>query len=236
MGGSDVGSQTAVVEGVRDRLRGLSWLQRVLLVGGLIAVIWPLTIHPDLDQRLLRDGLLFGVGPLALGLTHGERLGWTVDRRAIRNAVALAVFVTPFYVVGSSLPTIRLYYPIWETSTAPAEFLPHAVKLFTLALATETYYRGLLCVSLGDRLGAKAAFISPVVYAAHHFGKPPLETALSAPTDVLFGLVDYDADSILPSVIAHGAGLVLLDWLVLHDPVIPPETVVRWLDWLPLPV
>jgi hypothetical protein len=37
-------------------------------------------------------------------------------------------------------------------------------------------------------------------------------------------------------VIAHGAGLVLLDWLVLHDPLIPAETVLRWLDWLPVPV
>jgi hypothetical protein len=224
------------VRGFRNRVDDLSWVGRVLLVGGAIAVVWPLTVHPSIDQRLLRDGLLFGVVPLILGLTHGERLGWTVDWRAIRNVVVLAVFVTPFYVVGSSLPTIRLYYPIWETSTAPAEFLPHAAKLFVLALATETYYRGLLCVSLGERFGAKAAFVSPVVYALHHFGKPPLETALSAPTDVLFGLVDYDADSILPSVIAHGAGLVLLDWLVLHDPLIPAETVVRWLDWLPVPV
>ncbi len=236
MGDSEATPAPASLVRVRDRLRGLSWLQRVLIVGGIIAVVWPLTLKPGIDQRLVRDGLLFGVGPLVLGLTHGERLGWTVDRRAVRNAVALAVFVAPFYVLGSTLPTIRLYYPIWETSTAPAEFLPHAVKLFTLALATETYYRGLLCVSLGDRLGAKAALISPVVYAAHHVGKPPLETLLSAPTDVLFGLVDYDAESILPSVVAHGAGLVLLDWLVLHDPLIPPETVLRWLDWLPLPL
>ncbi len=236
MGDSEAPPARTRLVRVRDRLRTLSWLQRVLLVGGVVAVVWPLTVKPGIDQRLVRDGLLFGVGPLALGLTHGRRLGWTVDRRAIRNAVALAVFVAPFYVVGSTLPTIRLYYPIWETTTAPGDFVPHAVKLFALALATETYYRGLLCVSLGERLGAKAAFISPVVYAAHHFGKPPLETALSAPTDVLFGLVDYDADSILPSVVAHGAGLVLLDWLVLHEPLLPPETVLRWLDWLPLPL
>jgi len=32
----------------------------------------------------------------------------------------LALFVLPFYVVGSTLPTIRAYYPIWETTAAPA--------------------------------------------------------------------------------------------------------------------
>lgn len=215
--------------GVRERLGALSWLQRTLLVGAVIAVLWPVVSHPDMEQRLLRDGLLFGVVPLALAYYHGEHIGWRVDRRAVRNAVALAVFVAPFYVVGSTLPVVRLYYPIWETSTAPAAFVPHAIKLFALALATETYYRGLLCVGVGDRLGAKAAFISPVVYAAHHVGKPPLEVALSAPTDVLFGLVDYDANSILPSVIAHGAGLVLLDWLVLHPPLFSPAPFLRLL-------
>jgi membrane protease YdiL (CAAX protease family) len=104
-----------------------------------------------------------------------------------------------------------------------------------VVIAAETYYRGLLCVGVRE-LGPISAFISPVVYALHHVGKPPVELALSGPTDVLFGLVDYDADSILPSVVAHGLGLALLDWLVLHDPVVPPGLVLRWLNWLPIPL
>lgn len=219
-----------LARGLLDRL---SWVQRALLAGAVITLLWMETVHPRLNQRLLRDGLLFAVLPLLLGSLHDRHLGWRIDRRAIRNTVVLALFVLPFYVVGSSLPTIRTYYPMWSTSAAPGVFVPHAIKLFALALATETYYRGLLCVGVRE-IGPKAAFISPVVYAFHHFSKPPIELLLSGPTDVLFGLVDYDADSILPSAVAHGAGLVLLDWLVLHDPLIPPETVVRWLQWLPV--
>ena len=63
-----------------------------------------------------------------------------------------------------------------------------------------------------------------------------VELLLSGPTDVLFGLVDYDCESILPSVVAHGLGLALLDWLVLHPPLLAPERVLAWLSWLPLPL
>jgi len=220
----------------RGALARLSWLQRALIVGALVTLLWMHYTIPGIDNRVVRDGLLFGVLPLTFAAMHERNLGWQVDRKAIRNAVALAAFVVPFYVVGSSLPSIRSFYPIWETTTAPADFLPHAAKLFLIALATETYYRGLLCVGVSERLGWKAAFISPVVYALHHINKPPIELALSGPTDVLFGLVDWNCESILPSTIAHGAGLVLLDWLVLHDPIVPVDTVVGWFDWLPIPV
>lgn len=189
----------------------------------------------DLEQRLIVDGVLLIGGPLALGLSHGNRIGWRVDRTAVRNAALLALFVLPFYVVGSTLPTIRAYYPIWETTAAPAVFVPHAMKLFLLALAAETYYRGLLCVGVRE-VGIGAVFISPIVYMLHHASKPPIEFLLSGPTDILFGAIDYKSDSILPSVVAHGGGLVLLDWLVIHEPVFDPILVIRFLEWLPVPL
>ncbi len=213
----------------------LSWVQKSLLVGAVLTVLWMRLVPTDLTQRVIVDGLLLIAGPLALGLSHGNRLGWRIDRVAVRNTILLAAFVLPFYIVGSTLPTIRAFYPIWETSAAPAAFVPHAIKLFVLALAAETYYRGLLCVGV-KKLGFVAVFISPVVYMFHHASKPPIEFLLSGPTDVLFGAVDYKSNSILPSVVAHGGGLVLLDWLVLHDPVFDPVLVVRFLKWLPVPV
>jgi len=215
----------------------LSWVQTSLLAGLALAVLWSLWSVPStsLDARLVRDVTLFVGLPGALALARGRDLGWRVDRRALRNTVLLAAFVTPFYVVGSSLPTIRAYYPMWETSAALTDFVPHAIAQFAVAAAAETYYRGLLCVGVRE-LGFKSVFISPVVYAVHHVHKPPIELLLSAPTDVLFGAVDYRSESILPSVVAHGFGLALLDWLVLHPPVVPTATVVRVLSWLPVPL
>ncbi len=213
-----------------------TWVQLSLGVGVLLTVVWSLWSSTGLDARLVRDGVTFLLAPLALAAVFGRDLGWRVDRRAVRNAALLALFVLPFYVVGSSLPTIRAYYPMWGLdSAAPGEFWPHAAKQFAVVLAAETYYRGLLCVGVRE-IGFKSVFISPVAYALAHAAKPPIELVLSGPTDVLFGAVDYRSNSILPSVVAHGAGLVLLDWLVLHPPLLAPARVLGWLSWLPLPL
>jgi hypothetical protein len=215
----------------------LSWIQLSLLAGLCLGVVWSLWNVPptSLSARLVRDVTVFVGVPVALAVARGRDLGWRVNRRTLRNTVGLALFVTPFYVVGSSLPTVRAYYPMWATDTALVAFLPHALAQFVVAAAAETYYRGLLCVGVRD-LGFKSVFISPVVYAFHHVHKPPIELLLAAPTDVLFGAVDYHSDSIVPSVVAHGFGLALLDWLVLHPPVVPTATVVRALSWLPVPL
>jgi len=220
----------------RERLPALSWVQKSLLLGAVLWVLWDVVAYPDgVTGRALHDGVLYIGGPLALGAAYGRHVGWRVDRVAVRNTVLLTLFVLPFYLVGSSLPSVRAYYPLWSTSSALGTFLPHAVLQFTVALAAESYYRGLLCVGVRD-LGRKAILISPVLYAVRHLSKPPIELLLAGPTDVLFGFVDYESDSILPSVVAHGMGLNLLDWLVLHDPLLPPARVVGWLAWLPVPL
>jgi hypothetical protein len=221
-----------------DRLR-LSWVRVSLLWGGVLAVVWmawsDAAGSAGLWARAARDGIVYLAGPGVLAWLYGERLGWRVDREALRNTLLLAAFVLPFYLVGSSLPTVRAYYPMWGTSPALGAFLPHAVGQFVIVLAAETYFRGLLCVGVRE-LGPKSVFISPVLYALQHAAKPPIELLLSGPTDVLFGAVDYRSGSILPSVVAHGLGLILLDWLVLHPPLLAPERVAGWLRWLPVPV
>lgn len=236
------GTHSSPLEGIYDALSTLfgvlantTWFQRSLLVGAVLTVIWMAAVPTDLGRRTVFDTVVLIGGPLALGVTHGRHIGWTVNRVAIRNAVLLAMFVLPFYLIGSTLPTIREYYPMWHTTAAFGDFVPHALQLFILALAAETYYRGLLCVGVKE-IGFKAVFISPIVYMIHHAGKPPIEFLLSGPTDVLFGAVDYHSNSILPSVIAHGAGLVLLDWLILQEPLFDPTTGLRALEWLPIPL
>ena len=221
----------------RVRLADLSWVQRALLVGLVVSVLWSLWDVPadSLTLRAVRDAILFILIPGALAVVHGRDLGWRLDRDALRNTLLLAAFVLPFYLVGSSLPTVRTYYPMWETSLAVADFVPHALKQLIVVIAAETYYRGLLCVGVRE-LGFKSVFISPVLYVFHHVGKPPIELLLSGPTDVLFGAVDYRSRSILPSVVAHGLGLALLDWLVLHPPLLPPNRVAEWFSWLPVPL
>ena len=214
------------------RYEGRAWLWRALGLGLLLAVGWSRWPTSGLDHRLLKDAVLFLAIPAAFVLFNGRSLGWRVDRLALRNTVLLAAFVVPFYVVGSSLPTVRAYYPMWGGSEP---VVGRQVQQLLVVVAAETYYRGLLCVSLSE-LGRKAALLSPVLYAFHHLGKPPIELVLSGPTDLLFGLVDYESNSILPSVVAHGGGLAVLDWLVVREPLLASATLERWLGWLPIPL
>ena len=217
------------------RLPALTWVQKSLFTGALLTVLWMAWPSSGLDERVLRDTVVYLLGPGVLAITHGRHLGWRIDRRAIRNALLLALFVLPFYLIGSALPSVRAYYPMWETGAALGQFLPHALKQLLVVIAAETYYRGLLCVGIRE-IGIVSVFISPVLYALHHLGKPPVELLLAGPTDVLFGAVDYRSTSILPSVVAHGLGLALLDWLVLHAPLFAPTRVTEWLSWLPIPL
>lgn len=219
----------------RRRLAALTWVQRSLLAGGCIFLATVFVEVDGLSERLVRDVILYVVGPGVLALAYGRDLGWRVDRRALRNTLVLALFVLPFYVVGSTLPSVRAAYPMWHTSAALSEFLPHTAMQFAVVVATESYYRGLLCVGVRE-LGPKSVLISPVLYVLVHVDKPPIELLLSGPTDVLFGIADYDARSILPSIVAHGGGFALLDWLVLHDPVLSPTVVAKALGWLPVPL
>ena len=213
----------------------LTWVQKSLLVGAILTIIWVSWSVDSLRMRVVRDTLVYIAAPLVLAATHGRHIGWRVDRRAVIDTLLLSGFVLPIYVIGSVLPSIRAFYPMWAVDPTLPSFLPHAVTLFILALAMETYFRGLLCVGVRE-IGAKCILISPVLYALIHLDKPPIELILSGPTDALWGAVDYHANSILPSVVAHGCGLILLDWLVLHDPVIPPELVLRALSWMPIPL
>jgi hypothetical protein len=223
---------------IRNAAFESSWLQRSLFVGLVLSILWSSwTVPPsDLTARVVRDAVVFLFVPIGLAIAHGRNLGYRVDRRALRDTLVLAAFVLPFYLVGASLPSIRAYYPMWQTTTALGQFLPHTIQQLLVVVAAETYYRGLLCVGVSDDFGFKSVFISPVVYAFHHVGKPPIELLLSGPTDVLFGAVDYHSQSLLPSIVAHGLGLTLLDWLALHDPVFPPQDVLAALRWLPIPL
>lgn len=210
----------------------IPWVPLAIGSGLLLAIPHLAVRVTSIQQQVLRDGLFLIVVPMVLATAFGRRLGWRVDRTAVFNAAGLTAFVVPFYVVGSSLPSVRSAYPMWPTEPSIGVFLPHALGLLAIVVAAETFYRGLLCVSVRD-IGLRCVLISPVIYVLWHLGDPPIELLLAAPADVLFGLVDYHSRSVLPSIVAHVTGFTLLTWLVMHPPLIPPETVVGALEWVP---
>lgn len=217
---------------VGDRWRPpptLPWVQTALAVGLCLAAAWSLWDVATLGARLVRDGLLFVLVPVAVARASGRDLGWRVDRTAVRTALLLTALVVPLYVVGSTLPAVRAGYPVGApTGDGGLAFFARAAVLLGLVVATETFYRGLLCVGI-RRVGPVAILVSPVLYAAQHMGSVPVELLLAAPADVLFGAADYHSESILPSIAAHGTGLVVLEWLTLHPPLFAPPRIVELL-------
>lgn len=227
MNASDLGTRLRRLSG-----ESVPWVPFAIGSGLLLAVPHLLLDVDSLSEQVLREGLFLLVVPLGLAAVFGRRLGWRVDRRGIVHAVGLTAFVLPFYVVGSTLPSVRAAYPVWATEPTLAGFLPHAVGTFLVVVAAETFYRGLLCLSVRE-IGLKCVLISPAIYVVWHVGKPPIELLLAAPADVLFGVVDYRTDSLVPSIVAHATGFILLSWLVMHPPLFPPEAVLEWLSWVP---
>jgi hypothetical protein len=177
---------------VVDRLRRVPptpWVGVALVLGGVIVLLRAFWDVSGIDERLARDLTIHVALPALLAARFGGDIGWRIDRTAVRGAALFAAFVTPFYVVGSTLPTGREYCPMWTTALTVSPFLPHAVQPLVVAFAAETCYRGLLCVGVRDR-GSRCVPISPGVYALMHTGKPPVELLQSGPTDVLFDAVD----------------------------------------------
>jgi membrane protease YdiL (CAAX protease family) len=213
-------------------LASVPWVPLAVGSGLLLAIPHLGVPVSSLAGQVLRDGLIILVLPMVLATAAGRRLGWRVDRSVVLYGGALTTFVLPFYVVGSTLPSVRAAYPYWQVDPSIGGFLPYALGLVMVVVAAETFYRGLLCVSVRD-IGPACVLISPAIYLVWHFGDPPIELLLAVPADVLFGAVDYRSRSILPSVLAHATGYVLLSWLVLHPPVLPPEMVVQFLEWVP---
>ncbi len=221
---------------VEERTFGLTWVQLSLLVGALIAVAWSYwpSTGGSLNLRVFRDVCLYMAIPGALAVTHGRHLGYRVDRKAIRNTLVLAAFVVPIYVVGSSLPTIRTYYPMWETNAALGNFLPHAVKQFIVVLAAETYYRGfLLRRRAEDRLQERVREPDNLCVSPPWANRPSRSSCRDRPTCCSARWITTVTRFCRPSWPTVSDSM-LLDWLVLHDPLIPPETVLHWLAWLPV--
>jgi membrane protease YdiL (CAAX protease family) len=99
-------------------------------------------------------------------------------------------------------------------------FLTLQGKQTVISIATETFYRGLLCVWIRD-IGPKSILVSPIAYAAAHIGKPTVEVIGSGPADIVFGYFDYKSESIIPSIVTHSLGMAAVDWLCQHPALFP---------------
>lgn len=199
------------------------WPHRAILFAVFVLVIyfwfWPAT--PTLKDRVLKETFLFIFLPYLFLKLNGKHLSKVkINRRTLKNTLILLLLMLPFYVIAASIPQVREYYPIWSHGAGILGFLGMQGKQTVISIATETFYRGLLCVWIRG-IGPKSILVSPVVYAAAHIGKPTVEVIGSGPADVVFGFFDYRSESIIPSVVTHSVGMATVDWLCSHPALFP---------------
>ena len=209
------------IEKIREQWQNISWIKRVILFASLTLILYEtVDLGSSIEVRALESFLFFILLPFLFLKLNGKSLDFSIDRTTLIYTGALCTGILPFYLLAGSVPSIRTFYPIGISSTAPSVFIIYQLKQFFLALGTEIFYRGVLCVWIRD-IGPKSIFVSPLVYAYQHLGKPSLEVVASAPADVVFGYFDYRSESIIPSVTAHWFGMIITDWACLHDPLFP---------------
>jgi hypothetical protein len=187
----------------------------------VVAVGWAAWPPPyQLDERVLRDTVLYLLVPGVVIAAAPRRVGFTLDREILRATALLTLAVTPLYIVAASIPSVRAIYPLWETSLALPDALVHVLGIVAIVTAVETYYRGVLCVALGH-LGPASILAHLPLYVYVHLPHGLLETGVSALTGLFFGAVAYRTKSVVPTITAHAVGLATLDLFVLLPPVIP---------------
>ncbi|MBN1785495.1 MAG: CPBP family intramembrane metalloprotease, partial [Candidatus Methanofastidiosa archaeon] len=81
-----------------------------------------------------------------------------------------------------------------------------------LMLSTEFFYRGFMLFGL-DRLGKGAILVQAIPYAYVHLGKPMLEVYYSFFAGIVFGYIDWESKSILPSFLLHWTTSIIFDSL-----------------------
>ena len=110
----------------------------------------------------------------------------------------------------------RAYYPIDPNSGASAEaFLFHALTYLLFYLGWEFHFRGYLQLGLRDSLGAtNALLVQTMASGLLHFGRPPSEVFASLGAGVLWGLLVYRTNSLLPVLLMHYLLGLSLDYFI----------------------
>lgn len=134
----------------------------------------------------------------------------------LKYVTAGLLVATPLILYGATLQQFQSYYPILPWARlSPVHLLAYEAIIFILMLCTEFFFRGFVMGALRP-LGMEAAvLIQNIPYTLVHIGKPPLEIPASFLGGILFGWVDYRANSILPSLILHFCFNLLLDLFLL---------------------
>jgi membrane protease YdiL (CAAX protease family) len=175
-----------------------------------------------LRTALLRQTLFLSLLPLAslpfLGLRSRD-VGLSREglRASLGWGLGMLFLALPLIAYGSTLPDFQAYYPLLpEAREDPGALLSLWGWVLLMMFNTEFFFRGYLLFLLRREMGeGKAIALQALPYALIHLGKPSLEVPYALLVGGIFGWVALRRRSILPSLLTHWGGAVLLDVFIL---------------------
>lgn len=213
----------------------------LMLAAALIAVQW-YVLRPDLVGVARPGGtwlavtaapmsalmsfalsfVLLGLVPVlvarrVLGMS-GARLGLSAGD--VRRGLAFLAAGVPVALlaawIASRSPAMAALYPLaHDLAPETGAFVTHALGYGLYYVGFEYFFRGFLLLGLSDRLGAGTANVLQATLALMlHFGKPPLEMAVTFPASLAFGWSVIVTRSIWYVVLIHWVAGVALDWFL----------------------
>ncbi len=145
-----------------------------------------------------------------IGLSFGK------TNEKLRLMIFLFLLGLPIMYFASNMPQFYNYYPmyVWAGNT-PANFVKYEILILFSMLSCEFFFRGFIMLGTSKNFGKFSILLQDVPYFLVHIGKPPLEVPYSFFVGVIFGYIDYEAESIAPSLILHYGSSVIFDLLCL---------------------
>ncbi|GAB6101925.1 CPBP-Thermo-1 family intramembane metalloprotease [Thermococcus atlanticus] len=148
---------------------------------------------------------LLGFKPGELGFQPGKREGY-------RWFAVFFLISIPISLYGTTVPSMKNYYPIFSYS-GWGDFLLKELVVGVMMLAHEAFYRGILLFPLAEKNEWLAIFAQDIPYTLVHIGKPGIEIPYAFFAGILFAKMDLKGRSFLPSFLLHWLGSAFFDVL-----------------------
>ncbi|NJE10218.1 CPBP family archaeomyxosortase MrtA [Thermococcus sp. MAR1] len=148
---------------------------------------------------------LLGFKPAELGVKAGKKGGYEL-------ALILFLLTIPLSLYGTTMPSMKEYYPIFQYSGWDDFFLKE-LAVGVIMFSHEVFYRGIVLFPLARKNEWLGILAQDVPYTLVHIGKPGIEVPYSFVAGIVFAKMDLKSGSFLPSFLLHWLGSVLFDLL-----------------------
>ncbi|ASJ12372.1 CPBP family archaeomyxosortase MrtA [Thermococcus thioreducens] len=148
---------------------------------------------------------LLGFKPAELGVKVGKKEGYEL-------ALILFLLTIPLSLYGTTVPSMKEYYPIFEYS-GWGDFLLKELAIGVIMFSHEAFYRGFMLFPLARKNEWLGILAQDIPYTLVHIGKPGIEVPYSFVAGIVFAKIDLKSGSFLPSFLLHWFGSLLFDIL-----------------------